>query len=230
MPDKTKATLVKELAEANRRAKKAEKAVAKAEEEAEEGVAAATAKIAELEATISGRSHNSDGHVCPRTGAALGRDADVYATEARLRAERNDWRSFSGGVAGMRGSSELAPKATPSSVPKATIPPLNTSGMVKSESLLRQERDAARKAAGGHAGQRGPNNTKPGSGLSTSARLLAETEAWFTHLANQGQDANPQAVAKSEATPKKSVEASGLVASIASIASQLPHNVHITIN
>lgn len=225
MPDKTKATLVKELAEANRRAKKAKKAVAKAEEEAEEGVAAATAKIAELEATISGRSHNSDGHVCPRTGAALGRDADVYATEKRLRAERNDWRSFSGGVAGMRGSSELAPKATPST-PKATIPPLNTSGMVKS---LRRERDAARRAAGGHAGQRGPNNTEPGSGLSTSARLLAEKEAWFAHLANMPQ-ANPQAEAKSEATPKQSVEASGLVASIASIASQLPHNVHITIN
>lgn len=199
MPDKTKATLVKELAEANRRAKKAEKAVAKAEEEAEEGVAAATAKIAELEATISGRSHNSDGHVCPRTGAALGRDADVYATEKRLRAERNDWRSFSGGVAGMRGSSELAPKATPS-VPKATISSLNTSGMVKSESLLRQERNAARKAAGGHAGQRGPNNTKPGSGLSTSARLLAETEAWNTYLANLPQ-ANPQAEAKSEFAP-----------------------------
>ncbi len=110
MPDKTKAVLVKELAAANRRATKAEKNLAKASEEAEEGVAAATARIEKLEAIIS--SHNSGDHVCPRTGQSLPRDTDVYSTEKRLRAERNDWRSFSGGVPGMRGSNELKPKAT----------------------------------------------------------------------------------------------------------------------
>lgn len=219
MPDKTKATLVKELAAANRRATKAEKAVEKASEEAEEGVAAATAKIAELEAIISG-GHNADGHVCPRTGKALGRDADVYATETRLRAERNDWRSFSGGVPGQRGSNELSPKAQ--SFVKATQ--ANTgSTPVKSETKLREERNAARKAAGGNHGERGPNGTTPGQGLSTSQRLVAETAAWLS----VGAKATSAAAV---ITPQPEEKVAGLVANIAQIASQLPPNVHLTIN
>lgn len=201
MPDKTKATLVKELAAANRRAAKAEKAVAKAEEEAEEGVEAATSKIAELEAIISGGSHNSDGHVCPRTSKALGRDEDVYATEKRLRAERNDWRSFSGGVPGQRGSNELSPQATAKAVPQAS----GSSPSVKSESLLREERNAARKAAGGHSGQRGPLGATPGVGLTTAGRLAAERDAWLS----VGKAPSGAAVSTPQPSEKVEVPVSG---------------------
>lgn len=207
MPDKTKATLVKELAAANRRATKAEKAVAKAEEEAEEGVAAATAKIAELESIIGGGSHNSDGHVCPRTSKALNFDDDVYATEKRLRSERDDWRWFSGGRHGMRGSNELIPKASApnASVPQASAP----STPVKSETLLRQERNAARKASGGNPGDRGPNGSNPGQGLSTSARLIAETAAWLKSVGAKIQSveaAQPATAAPQQASQTLSVK------------------------
>lgn len=181
MPDKTKAVLVKELAAANRRASKAEKAASEAEKalaaaqaEAEEGVASAQAVIADLKAKLEGH------HVCPRTSMALTTDSGVYATEKRLRAERDDWRSFSGGSHGMRGTKDL---------PSQKLVAPTAFASEETIASVRAERNNARTLAGGVPGQRGPNGTDPGKGLDTLNRLRAERDAW---LAVTAQPETPQ--------------------------------------
>lgn len=148
MADKTKAQLQVELKAATKKLAKAEKALDQAQGEAETGVREAQSCIDGLNETVSRlRAERNDwrrfaggtpgmrdsskttksaqsapvhgDHVCPRTDKALGVDSDVYSTEARLRFERNAWRSFGGGNHGDRapmGSFAPTPEIT-SSVP-----------------------------------------------------------------------------------------------------------------
>lgn len=172
MADKTKAELQAELKAATKKLAKAEKALDQAHGEAETGVGEAQSFIDDLNETVT-----------------------------RLRAERNDWRSFAGGAPGMRDSSKMTKSAqsTPTHgdhVCPRTGAALNADKDVYStEARLRSERNAWREACGGSPGQRGPS-------ASVSVPFFASTEPLSDNLA----------------------------ASLASLAGKLPHNVKVTIN
>lgn len=158
MPDKTKAQLLEDLKVAEKRAKKAEKALESAQSEAETGVNAAQAAIDHLNEDVTRlRAERNDwrktagGKPGMRSSAKLTKAAVVQAVSAvpktdenvidRLRSERNAWRRAAGGVQGARG-----PNGT-------TSGPIQGSDV---ETRLRSERNAWRKAAGGVPGMRGP--------------------------------------------------------------------------
>lgn len=142
MADKTKAELKAELAALKEVVVKAEKNLAKANAAA--GSGHGTALPSSAGAKVNSAPHG--GHVCPKTGVALGTDSDVYSTEARLRSERDAWRSFGGGHHGDRG-----PKPGVHGVKASS----STSSDSSTEARLRAERNDWRAFAGGSSGMRG---------------------------------------------------------------------------